>query len=237
MFALACADEILGHWTEAASGYELAVKAAPASEPVRERTVRFYLRAAQPKAALPHLLALFPPIPNGGKDSGVPPRPRIFLPDALLPWARRQLALTLVDIDPQANRERALTLLGPEAQDATPADLALNARARSFIQAADPAERGRLRTVLEAQAAAMGPEELFRLAQLADADGDSGRALAHARAAWEADNGNPEYLVYLIRGLVKMNQREEGRHLLALLTEKEGDSERCRELRAALEKQ
>jgi thioredoxin-like negative regulator of GroEL len=162
--------------------------------------------------------------------------PTITLPEALLPWARRQLALTMVDIDPQANRGPALKLLGPDAVDSSPADIALNGRARAFIQAADPAERARMRSVLEAQVAAMDPAELFRLAQLAEADGDSGRALTHARQAWDGDKDNPVYLAWLIRGLVKMNQRDEARRLLALLTAKEGDSERCRELRTLLEK-
>ncbi len=153
----------------------------------------------------------------------------------MLPWARRQLALTLVDVDPQANRAQALAMLRPE-EDLSVAERAANARARNFVRASDPALRASILATLEAQSADLEPAEHFRLAGLAEADGDSMRARTQAQAAWDADPGNPEYLAFLIRNLLRTNQRAEAKRLLALLVEREGHSVRCREFAVALEK-
>ncbi len=90
-------------------------------------------------------------------------------------------------------------------------DDAADRRARAFVLGARPEGRAEALRRLEEErkAGPLPPDEEFRLAQLYDADGRWPEARERLGSLITVDKQNPEYLAYLIDGLLRHDQAEE----------------------------
>jgi tetratricopeptide (TPR) repeat protein len=215
--ALARAFEVLGHPGKAEREYGRAVAQQPRDRAVLEHAARFYVRMDQPARAEPLLRTLLDP--------------RTLTPAADFPGWRRQLALVL---SADGRFEQALTLLAQNrvgGESETVADR----RVRALVLASRASERrAALRTL---QGLPLGnAEEIYRLAQLYEAEGNWSRTRELLLMLLNHDSANPAYLSRYINGLLVRGKKAEAELWLARLEKLEPGSERTRALRARLRK-
>ncbi len=92
-------------------------------------------------------------------------------------------------------------------------------------------EEGLRRLEAERQAGPLPPDEEFRLAQIYDAEDQWAEARDRLDGLLMADKQNPEYLAYLIDGLLRHGQGEEAGACLTRLEGLEPGSERVKAFR------
>jgi tetratricopeptide (TPR) repeat protein len=146
-------------------------------------------------------------------------------------WARRELAMVLAASADGAKVEEASALLAPEAKAS-----AADRRARAFVLSARPEGRAEALRLLEGEAKA-GPlpaDERFQLAQLYDAAGDWPNARDRMVGLLMQDKQNPEYLAYMIEGLLRHDQAGEAGPWVGRLETLEPGSERVKAFRSRL---
>ena len=148
-------------------------------------------------------------------------------------WAQRELAMVLAESGDGAKVEEAKTLLVPEVK-ANAADR----RARAFVSGARPENRAEALHQLEEEAKAtpLPNDEQFRLVQFYDAAGDWPQARDRMIGLLTRDKRNPEYLAYLIDGLLRNSQADEAGPWLARLETLEPATERVKAFRSRLAK-
>ncbi len=146
-------------------------------------------------------------------------------------WARRELAMVLAASGASAKYEEALTLLTPE-----PKASAADKRARAFVMSAQPEGRADALRLLEAESKAgpLPPDEKFRLVHLYDATGNWPQARDRLIGLLTQDKQNPEYLAYLIDGLMLHDQAEEAGPWIARLETLEPETQRVKTFRSRL---
>jgi tetratricopeptide (TPR) repeat protein len=187
--ALALADEALGRLDEADRHFTEAHRLRPHDGAVLLRAAAFYVRLNRPAEAEPLLRAVFDP--------------KAQVPDEYLGWPRRQLALILADQGDEGRRQAGELL---DANRLAGGDPTADARARAFVGGVRAEERRAAIREIEATVTPsrpLAPDELFRLARLYEADDDWDAARERLEALLEpaGDPDNPEYLMYLVRGL------------------------------------
>jgi predicted Zn-dependent protease len=222
--ALALAAETLARFDEAESLFEEARRLRPHNAIVLLRSAEFYLRLNRPAEAEPLLRAVF------GK--------KVRIAQERLDWPRRQLALALAETGDEG-RDEALRLLDLNVDHG--ADPTADARVRAFVRGAQASER--LSAIRDIEATVtplrpLRPDEQFRLARLYDAEGDweAARQRLQALVDHDGDPDNPEYLMYLVRGLLRHDQRDEARPYVQRLKSFAGGYARCRAVVAEGEK-
>ncbi|HVS38160.1 MAG TPA: tetratricopeptide repeat protein, partial [Gemmataceae bacterium] len=210
---LAVCYEAAGRLDRAAQFYEDALAQRPNDGPTLVRVAAFHLRLNRPAQAEAVLRRLL----NSGKD----------LSASDLAWARRELAMVLASTGYDGKYAEAMALL---AAGPGPSDDPATRRARWFVIGSRPAGRAEALRGLddESKAAPLPPDEEFRLAQLYEADARWPEARELLGHLMTVDKQNPEYLGYLIDGLLRHDQAEEAGPWTARLAELEPSSERVK---------
>jgi len=146
-------------------------------------------------------------------------------------WAQRELAMAAAASGDGAKVEEASALLVPEAKAG-----AADRRARAFVLGARPEGRAEAlhRLEEEAKAAPLPADEQFRLVQFYDTTGDWPQARDRMVGLLTQDKQNPEYLAYLIDGLLRHDQAEEAGPWVARLETLEPGAERVKAFRSRL---
>ncbi|GEM_PF-2868542 len=146
-------------------------------------------------------------------------------------WAQRELAMALASNGDDSKVEEASSLLVTEVKAS-----AADRRARAFVRGARPEGRAEAIHLLEeeAKAAPLPADEQFRLVQFYDAAGDWTQARDRMVGLLTQDKQNPEYLAYLIDGLLRHDQSEEAGPWVARLETLEPGAERVKAFRSRL---
>jgi tetratricopeptide (TPR) repeat protein len=213
---VAVAQEALGHLTQAEADYREVLHRQPHDGLALQRAASFLLRLDRPAEAVPLLRQLLDPA--------------VSVPAANRVWARRQLALALVDGNEGATTE-ALALLAAEAATDPAAQ-----RVRDFIAATGPDQRTAALARLETSLVRLPPTagDWFRLARLYETAGQPDKARQASLEALILDIHNPEYLARHIDRLLQTGHPDEARPWLTRLEKQEPDSQRVRAFRKVL---
>ncbi len=149
-----------------------------------------------------------------------------------LAWARRELAMVLAADGDDAKVEEAAAVLG--AGPGPGEDAAAFRRARAFVLGARPEGREAALRRLEEEGKAEPPpaDERFRLARMYEAAGAWPEAREQVVGALTSDRRNPEYLAYLMDGLLRHDAADEAGPWIAGLEGLEPGSARVKEYRA-----
>jgi tetratricopeptide (TPR) repeat protein len=216
---LAQCFEAAGRLDRAEQSYNEALTKRPDDGAALLRVAAFDLRLNRQVAAESVLRRLL----NSGRDVSAADRN----------WGRRELAMVLAASGANAKYEEALTLLAP-ALNASAADR----RARAFVAGARPEGRAEAlrRLEEEVKAGRLPADEQFRLVQLCDAAGDWPQARDRLVGLLTQDQQNPEYLAYLIDGLLRQDQAAEAGPWIARLETLEPATERAKSFRSRLAK-
>ncbi len=219
---LAACYEAAGRLDLADYYYDEALAKRPDDGPTLVRAAAFHLRLNRPARAEVVLRRLL----DSGKDAST----------ADLAWARRELAMVLAADGDDGKYAEAKALLG--AGPAPGDDAAADRRARAFVLGARTQGRAEALRQLEEErrAGPLPPDEEFRLAQLYDADGRWPEAREGLENLITVDQQNPEYLAYLIDGLLRHDQAEEAGAWIARLDALEPGSERTKAFRQTWKK-
>jgi tetratricopeptide (TPR) repeat protein len=219
--AMAECEEALGRWSRAEERYRRALANRPEDFLVLQRMARYYLRLQQPREAAPLLRKLLDPA--------------IYVSEQDQSWARRQLALVLVERENEWAYQEALSLLDRNRLAGIAESLA-DQRARALILATGAAGRVQaLRTLTETAAwRTATPVEQFFLARLYEETNDWPAAREQMLSLLAMDKQNPAYLAQYIRWLLERNQREEASLWLARLEKAAPDDPRTSALRKQL---
>ena len=214
---LAQCYEAAGRLDRAESLYHEALTKRPDDGPTLLRVAAFDLRLNRGRRRNPVLRRIL----ATGRDVSAPDQA----------WARRELAMVLAASGDGAKIKQASALLVPEAKAS-----AADRRARAFVLAARPEGRAEALRQLEeeAKAAPLPADEQFRLVQLYDAAGDWPQARDRMVGLLTQDKQNPEYLAYLIDGLLRHDQAEEAAPWIARLATLEPATERLKAFRSRL---
>jgi len=160
------------------------------------------------------------------------PGPGVEASAADLAWARRELAMVLAADGGDAKVDEAAAVLGAGPKPGE--DAAAFRRARAFVLGARPEGREQALRLLE-EAGKLGPlppDEQFRQARMYDAAGDWPQAREQLVGVLTSDRRNPEYLAYLIDGLLRHDAADEAGPWIARLEGLEPGSARVKEYRA-----
>ncbi len=146
-------------------------------------------------------------------------------------WARRELAMVLAASNDSAKASQASALLVPETRES-----AADRRTRAFVTGARPEGRAEALRLLDAAAktAPLPADEQFRLVQMYDAAGDWPQARDRMVELLTQDSQNPEFLAYLIEGLLRNDQAADAEPWIARLSILEPATERVKTFRSRL---
>jgi tetratricopeptide (TPR) repeat protein len=216
--ALAVCAEALGRVDAADSSYRAALAQRPDDGAILQRAASFYLRLDRAAQAEPLLRRML--------TAGLPLGNQV--------WARRQLALLLAFAGGEERRREAAELL--DQNQRAGGDGVAYRRARAFLDGTRPEERRAALRRLEdsARAQPFTADELFRLVQLYEADGDVAAARERMLDLLAADPRNPEHLAHHIAGLLRRGKTREARPWVDRLDRLEPGSPRVQGFRRHL---
>jgi tetratricopeptide (TPR) repeat protein len=209
---LAQCYDLLGAKDAAKEHFAAAIKAKPFDVSTLERATAFDVRNNRVPDAESRLRLLL----ETGKS-----------PPETTAWARRTLALLMASGTDPKRADNALKILGiSESPSAVgPSDLKglpiEDMRARAKVFALQPGRKSRqeaigiLETILKDPSS--GAEDLFLLAKLHDANGESDKVRERMRALLTMDAKNPAYLAYFTNALLRQGDVSEARLWLGRL--------------------
>jgi tetratricopeptide (TPR) repeat protein len=224
--ALAYCYEAVGPLDRAKSKYEEALAAGPADAATVQGAASFYLRTGQIRAAQPLLERLTRELKTQSPD--------------LANWARRSLAILLaVQRDP-ARTSEALALLASDQWSATSNNDAVSLqRTRATVLAMQNGRQPRgqaveiLEGLIESRTAA--PDDYFLAAQLHEALNNWPKARQRFLALLDLPGGDsPAHLIVCARSLLRHNETEEARRLVAQVEKLDPKAFPTQELKARL---
>ncbi len=217
--ALALACEALGQLDRAEEQHRAILAAAPEDAGALRAAAAFFLRTGQPRKAEPHLRKLL--------------EARTRAPAAEWAWARRGLAGALAESGNYVAFCEALALLDQNKADGETVD---DLRARAQVVATRPGRRREAVRLLEGvrQQRPLTDEEVFLLAQLHERLNEWPEARRLLDGLTASQGGNPQYLAYHARALVRHGAAEKARPLVAELAKREPQAFRTAEVKARL---
>jgi tetratricopeptide (TPR) repeat protein len=217
---LAHGYEALGRLDLAHEQFRLAVAARPDDVPVVMSVAQFYLRAGQASLAVPYLRKILDPKFQVTADART--------------WARRRLAVALVEGGGYRAYREALALLDQDVQ-ANGSSLD-EERARAMVLGMRPGRRRRAIELFEALAkrAPLTADEQFFLARLYEADNNWARAREGMSAVVSANSANAGYLATYLGSLLRRGLAAEAREWVARLKAVKPDGPEAATLEARL---
>jgi tetratricopeptide (TPR) repeat protein len=214
--ALAPCYEALGLPERAEEEYLRQLKLRPQDPLALRGAAGFFLRAAQPARAEPHLRALL--------AAGAP--------EATAAWARRALAIALAIQGGYPRFKQAQAVLDASATRDSVADR----QARALVLATQPARRRQAIALFEGlvpRGGPLPPHARFLLAQLYEADGHWAKAEIELLGLLATHANNPAYLARYINGLLREGRAAEAHawvEKLAAAAPKAPETLQCRVL-------
>jgi tetratricopeptide (TPR) repeat protein len=201
--ALAVCYDAIGRSNKAEEQFLSALADQPDDFIVLHKIAQFYLDSRQPGKAQPVLRQMIDPT--------------LAAPQGELAWARRQLALLLVDLREERAYGEAVALI--KQNFAEQGELPGDQRTMARVLALQPEKRQEAVRLLEVsrESQPLPPDDQLLLAQLYEAGGDRPRAREQLLALVTANKQSSQYLAYYMRTLLQWGETAEAKRWLAQL--------------------
>lgn len=219
--ALACCYQALAQPEQAEEQFQAALAERPDDCTILQKAAGYYLSTSRPQRAQQYLGRLLAVSVSAPEDQAA--------------WARRRLALLLVEKSDGTKVREALVLL--DQNRAAWGEVVEDQRVRARVLATQPGQCTEALRLLKESAAAgpFTPEDEFLLARLFRSAGEPIKAREHLLNLLAAQGQNPLYLGEYVRNLLHTGEVREARCWLAKLERLAPETKATQEVRAELQ--